>query len=439
MTDIEAYNQLSSKAPTGFRLNELIAFSYPMRRLRLDVLVNKLPDSSLTNVYTVLLRAIQAGFHNQSKLFDFLGLGSTDEFILRELFSLRERGYVDLISEKWIVTSNGENFLLDSKILRVEEEEEFEFLIDGLSGDVLSIKENPATKIRLDRHLDTELKYPHKSPEILEGKFQELADVFKQEQKNKSYLISYTANEINRDYEEWCNYWLVEYIPDNNTSQEAILEVRSYDNLKIIKSLTSKFNSEYRHFIYTLSNSDRIVFDEIATLVEETIHIEATEADFRTLSIWETKQKFIEALKNVKEKILIESPWIRKATLEYLPLIERLLENEKQVIILYGISEKDEHDIFTLKKLEELQKQFTNNFKLIHLPTHFSKMKSKLTGTHRKLVIKDNDFYILGSFNFLSFGKNENNQVANEESLMINKDVVQKWNKVLHEYSLNLL
>jgi agmatine/peptidylarginine deiminase len=89
------------------------------------------------------------------------------------------------------------------------------------------------------------------------------------------------------------------------------------------------------------------------------------------------------------------------------------------LVILYGISEKDEHDIQTLKKeLEELQQQHKDNFKLIHLPITFRENSdSKLTGTHRKLVIKDNDFYIAGSFNFLSFGKNEKQQVANEESI----------------------
>ncbi len=59
-------------------------------------------------VYNVLLRAIQAGFQTQKSLFDFLGLGETDEFILRELFSLREKDYLNLISEKWILTTIAE-------------------------------------------------------------------------------------------------------------------------------------------------------------------------------------------------------------------------------------------------------------------------------------------------------------------------------------------
>ena len=46
MTDEEAYKQLKDKAPTGYRLNELIPFSYPVRKIKLDVLINKQPDGS---------------------------------------------------------------------------------------------------------------------------------------------------------------------------------------------------------------------------------------------------------------------------------------------------------------------------------------------------------------------------------------------------------
>lgn len=438
MTEEEAYKQLKDKAPTGYRLNELIAFSYPVRKLKLDVLVNKRPNGSLVKVYNVLLRAIQTGYHSQEKLFEFLGLGLTDEFILRELFTLREKRYVDLISEKWIVTDEGNKFIQDEKILRVEEEQEFEFLLDGISGDVLSAKENPTERNELTKFLENKLKLALKSPELLENKFQQLADVYKQEHENKSYLISYAADEIKRDYEEWCNYWLIEYIPDRKSNQEAKLEVRNFDSLKEIKPLTAKFNSEYQHYIYSLSKSDRTSYEELTTLVDEPIKQETEAEDFITLTIWETKQKFIDALFSVKEKILIESPWIKRATLDYIPHFEKLLKENRQLIILYGISEKDEHDFVTLKKVEELQKQFKDTFTLIHLPTHFADCKSKLTGTHRKLVIKDDDFYISGSFNFLSFGKNDTQKVANEESLLISKDVKKKWEQVAKEYSLKL-
>lgn len=437
MTEEEAYKQLKDKAPTGYRLNELIQFSYPVRKIRLDVLVNKQPDGSLVKVYNVLLRAIQAGFHSQDKLFAFLGLGQTDEFVLRELFALREKGLVDLVSEKWLVTEEGEKFIQDEKILRIEEKEEFEFLIDGISGEIMSAKEYRTERNKLLKNLEAEVKFTIKSPELIEGKFQSLADTYKHDNENKSYLISYASDDIKYDSNNWCNFWLIEYIPDRKSNQEPKLEVRNFETLKEIKSLTSKFNSEYRHYIYSLSSSERTEFEEI-TIIHEEPKVQSQTDDLSTLTIWETKQKFIEALNNVKEKILIESPWIKRATQEYIPLFEKLLKDKKQLTILYGISEKDEHDIYTLRKVEELQKQHKDKFKLIHLPTHFAEIHSRLTGTHRKLVIKDNEYYIHGSFNFLSFGKNERQQVANEESLLISKDVSKKWEQVAKEYSLKL-
>jgi hypothetical protein len=400
------------------------------------VLVNKQPDGSLVKVYNVLLRAIQAGFSSQGKLFTFLGLGQTDEFVLRELFTLRENGLVDLVSEKWIVTEEGEKFIQDEKILRIEEKEEFEFLIDGISGEIMSARQNRTEK-KLLKSLDPEVKLSNRNPELIEGKFQQLADTYKQDNENKSYLISYASDDIKYDSNDWCNFWLIEYIPDRKSNQEPKLEVRNFETLKEIKSLTSKFNSEYRHYIYSLSSSERTEFEEI-TIIHEEPKVQSQTDDLSTLTIWETKQKFIEALNNVKEKILIESPWIKRATQEYIPLFEKLLKDKKQLTILYGISEKDEHDIYTLRKVEELQKQHKDKFKLIHLPTHFAEIHSRLTGTHRKLVIKDNEYYIHGSFNFLSFGKNERQQVANEESLLISKDVSKKWEQVAKEYSLKL-
>ncbi|MCG3165050.1 MAG: hypothetical protein POELPBGB_00810 [Bacteroidia bacterium] len=436
MTEEEVYQQLKDKAPTGFRLNELIPFSYPVRKLKLDVLVNKQPDGSLVKVYSVLLRAIQSGFQSQQKLFDFLGLGQSDEFILRELFSMREKGFLDLVSEKWIVTEEGEKFIQDEKVLRIEDEEEFEFLVDGISGEIYSKKDIATEKNPLPKFLRSELKLGLKNPELLENRFQELADVYKQEHESKSYLISYGAEEIKMDINLWSNHWLLEYIPEKKSNEEPKLEVRNFQTLKLINPLSEKFNSEYRHFIYSLSNSDRPVFEELIKIVEEPIKFKTPKEDFSTLTIWETKQKFIETLKSAKERVLIESPWIKRATQEYIPLFEKLLKEKKRLIILYGISEKDEHDIQTLKRVEDLQKSHKDYFTLIHLPTHFAESKSKLTGTHRKLVIKDNDYYIAGSFNFLSFGKNEHQQVANEESMLILKDVEKKWERVKKEYSI---
>lgn len=440
MTEEEVYTKLVKQSPTGYRLNEIIPFSYPVRRLKIDVLVNKQPDGSLVKVYAVILSAIQSGLSEQKALFEFLGLSDTDEFILRELFYLKEKGYLNLVSEKWIVEDAGNTFLKNNAILRIEDEEEFEFLVDEINGDILSANDNPRSKV-LPKKLSKQLTFGKRDKLLIEDKFQALADTYKNDHDSKAYLIGYSREEIKNDWEEFCNYWLIEYVPERTNGEEAKLEVRSYDSLKLVKHLTEKFNSEYKHYIYELTESDRVPYSEITDQPEiiNPILTPISKIDFnefKTLAIWETKSKFIEALKSVKQRILIESPWIRKATLEYIPLFEEILKRKKQLVILYGISEKDEHDHGTLKRILELQQQHKEHFHLIHLPTHFEKLKSCLTGTHRKLVIKDNDYYIAGSFNFLSFGKNEKQQVANEESMLISHEVDKKWRQVLHEYSL---
>ena len=61
-----------------------------------------------------------------------------------------------------------------------------------------------------------------------------------------------------------------------------------------------------------------------------------------------------------------------------------------------------------------------------------------MEGTHRKLVIKDEEYYISGSFNFLSFNKREGQIVANEESTLIRSDVAEKWKNVLKEYDIRI-
>ncbi len=252
MTEQEIYQKLAKQSPTGYSLNQLIAFSYPVRRLRLDVLVNKQPDGSLVKVYSVILRAIQCGLDTQKSLFDFLGLNKTDEFMLRELFSLREKGYLDVISEKWFITPNGIDFLNNNNVLRVEEQEEYDFLIDGISGEVLSAKQYHTERNKMQKYLEGVINLTPKSPELIEDKFQIIADTYKNDNENKSYLISYSPDEIKRDYNEWCNYWLIEYIPTEKSSQETKLELRNINSLEINKELTAKFNAEYRQFIYTL-------------------------------------------------------------------------------------------------------------------------------------------------------------------------------------------
>ena len=434
----EVYDKLAEQAPQGFRINELVRFSYPVRKVRVNALVNKSPDESLLNVYSVLLRCIKKGFDEKSSLFDFLGIPQNDEFIMRELFSLREKGLLDLVSEKWYVTEEGKRFVKDNTILRVEENEEYEFLMDGVTGKIFPKHSIEVRDLDAGKYIERKLDTPLKSPELLKGKYQEICDAYKEDSKGEAYLIEYDEKDILFDNNKsWIDYWFIEYIPKKGDT-ESYLEVRNIDSLEKNDFLTKKFNTEYWQYVVRFTDSERkeeVIVEEIKQLEPNKNELpKKTNDPIEDLTIWETKQKFIESLQNVKEQILIESPWIKRATRDYLPYFKNLLQQKKKLIILYGIDENAEHDHKTIQELEKLRQEYSKYFTLIDLSEHLR--GSTFTGSHRKLLIKDNDYYISGSFNFLSFAKHEGERIANEESQLIIINVKEKWERIIKDYKL---
>jgi hypothetical protein len=446
MEIIDIHKKLVKQCPADYKINEIILFAYPFRRVKVNATVNKSPEKSIQQVYSVLLRTILTGYDNEEKIISFLGLHKED-FILRELYFLRERGYVDYVSGKWLVTEQGQKFIEDNSILKILEEEEFEFLIDSVTNAAIP-KEFRTYQVNNDMNkLKPEINFSNRSPEILIGKNEQLADIYKSQNNGKAYLVDYDKTNILFDSEnkEFSEFYLIEYIPNKGkeTDLEPRIEIRNTDDdYSLEKRLTKILSNRYPSILYDFTKSERKALAKIESesinFAQEFEKVEQPSKETQNLSIWETQAKFEEALKTVKKKVLIESPWIKKATLNYIPSIEKALENGIYVIILYGIENNDEHHIGTIEKLKNLQRRYNKNFHLIHLPTHFqSKHNYLMTGTHRKLVIKDDDYYIQGSFNFLSFNKKEGQKVANEESILIAKNIKEKWNKVFEEYELN--
>ena len=440
----EIYQKLEEQCPSNYRINEIIPIAYPYRRIIINAMVNKSPEESIQQVYSIFIKAIKSGLNTENDLTHFLGLDK-DDFILRELYFLRERGYLDFISGKWFVTESGENFIKDNSILKILSEEEFEFYFDAYTEEIIannfSFYSNSSTTNRLEP-LNT---YPIRSTDLLKGKSDQLAEVYKKSKYGNAYLVDYDTNEIKFDKKEYNDYYLIEYVPtrEKENELEPRIEIRNRDkDFTLNKRLTKNLSQQYPNIVYQYSESERSfvakieIEDKNNSPAFERVKLPENKAQIETLSIWETKAKFIEAIQNANEKLLIESPWIKRATLNYTAEIESALKRKVNVIVLYGIEGIDEHDSKALKEMERLE-EFYENFRLIHLPTHFENIgNSKMVGSHKKLVIKDNEYYIHGSFNFLSFNKNEGQKVANEETLLISVDVEKKWKKVLSDYNI---
>jgi hypothetical protein len=444
----EIHKKLDKQCPSDYKINEIIQFAYPYRRVRVNATVNKSPEKSIQQVYSVFLRTIKAGHNKEEQIIEFLGLKKED-FILRELYFLRERGFVDFTSGIWIVTQQGEGFIKDNSILKILEEEEFEFLIDAISNEAIEKDFRLFSDINIENKLNPEIDFSIKDPELLKNKNEQLSDIYKRQYNGKAYLVDYGKSNIKFDKKENHDYYLIEYIPikEKENELEPYIEVRNTDkDVSKQKRLSKSLSEKYPSILYQFTTSDRTSFAKIqennnSELLEEfkTTEIEKKITETQTLSVWETQEKFAEALKTVKSKILIESPWVKRATLKYINSIEKALQRSVDVIILYGIESNDEHHYGTIEKLRNLKSKYQKNFYLIHLPTHFEEQgNNKMTGTHRKLIIKDNDYYIQGSFNFLSFNKEKGQKIANEESILIPQNVETKWKNVLKEYGITI-
>ena len=93
--------------------------------------------------------------------------------------------------------------------------------------------------------------------------------------------------------------------------------------------------------------------------------------------------------------VVIVSQWIKSGGMnnEILGRIERALQRVTMVIIRYGISEKEDSDRWILQRLTDIQKKKYGDKLLL----------VKLSNTHEKVLIKDNEYMVITSFNWLSF------------------------------------
>lgn len=131
-----------------------------------------------------------------------------------------------------------------------------------------------------------------------------------------------------------------------------------------------------------------------------------------TLEVGEHKRYFIYVLQNTKKHIYIQSPWVRHDTLEiYKEYIQSALEKGVKITIKYGMKGgKKDIDEEAKSSLNELKAKYPN-FSLKH------------DYDHSKILICDDEFMIVGSFNWLSFrGESKGDEALRGETSTINKN-----------------
>jgi len=120
-------------------------------------------------------------------------------------------------------------------------------------------------------------------------------------------------------------------------------------------------------------------------------------ARVRPLAVYEHPALLRAAVDGVTERLVIISPWIRRSvvTKEFLKSLEDAVKRGATVYIGHGLGDADQEekawDRDARSELEALSKE--------HEGLHVK----RLGDTHAKILIKDHDFFVISSFNWLSF------------------------------------
>lgn len=124
----------------------------------------------------------------------------------------------------------------------------------------------------------------------------------------------------------------------------------------------------------------------------------------RRVPVHEHRKLLRQAIETAKEQILIVSPWIRAAVIdrEFVNLLKVALKRGVKIIIAYGIGiRNDDSDAIAIKALEGLR-------------SHGEILLVRLGNTHAKVLIKDRDWVVITSFNWLSFRGDPHRPIRDE-------------------------
>lgn len=420
----------------------------------MESILTMLKPKKLSVLQEFILKFISIGIDDVSNIYRFLGvsiLAVNNAVAVLQKDSLIS---VDIFYSKLKLTDKGEKALKEIATI-VPEDIEYPLYVDGLIGNVyidtrklytpremksLEIRainttvEKPTLDILLYEDVKRAINLFRKShayeKDRLEGELQEVSDITKTyvEYKkvyvlifmNKSEDIEFQVYEGATRNDDYSIALQKQY--NNNTK---VFEFDKKENINAVddNSLISMIPQEIIESAKSFSYKDSVLERKISNLTTQLDVIKerseddeqkesATEririlqnkieemkneregAD-RILFTYDHRPLLLDALETAQNSIVIVSPWIKAGGLnnEILGRIERLLQRKTQVIIGYGISEKEDSDKWILSRLSDIKKKgYGKNLHIV-----------KLSNTHEKVLIKDNEYMVITSFNWLSF------------------------------------
>lgn len=422
----------------------------------MESILTMLKPKKLSVLQEFILKFISSGIDDVSDICNFLGVNTSAVNNAVALLQKNSLLTVDIFYSKLKLTDKGEEALKEAATI-VPEDIEYALYVDGLIGNVyldtrklytpkelrnFEIKPINTTveKPTLDTLVYEEVKrainlfkknYAYEQDK-LEGELQEVSRVVKTYVEYKKVYVLVFINNKSEDIEFQVydgttrndDYSIALQKQYNNNTRVLDFDSKESTDEESDNSLISVLPREIIESAKSFSYKDSTLEREISNLTTQLDAIKdnsdddeeqkesATErirflekkmdemknerkgAD-RILSTYDHRPLLIDALENAQNTVVIVSPWIKSSGLnnEILGRIERALQRKTQVIIGYGISETEDSDKWILQRLSDIQnKRYGNNLHLV-----------RLSNTHEKVLIKDNEYMVITSFNWLSF------------------------------------
>ena len=171
--------------------------------------------------------------------------------------------------------------------------------------------------------------------------------------------------------------------------------------------------------------------------VEKLQELQRTPPETEILSMVEHRPKLLQALSEAEERLIIISPWLNLTAVnkELQQALRSTLWRGVEVLIGFGFGEDSYGQKQAIRALNQIREQMADKGRLLRL--------YRLEASHAKIVICDNKYVVLTSFNWLSFAGREDlgNRVEYGALLRDKNAVEQTTNYVfgLFENSAELL
>lgn len=322
------------------------------------------------------------------------------------------KGYIKADSLNQISLTSKGNEILKKEKEKVKETTTSYIAIDGVLGKIIKASKE-SKDITLDNKSNKEA-FEFKPNFSIRPRMQELDSEFIDQKTLRQFIIE-TLNGVDRtDDNKHENYQVDEILAiDTNKffkkyfclfykniyEEEKILVIdkeynedtnatQLFDRLLQEQKFSDEVNQEAKEY----KENARKFQEQTSEQIEEKLSINLDEGAI--IQMMEHKKYFKYVLKNAKSEIYIQSPWIKSNILEiYIEDVKEALKRGVNITIKYGMKPRNRFD----KVIDDKSKQILGNLD----KKRFNLIK---TDDHSKIIICDNDFMIIGSFNWLSFG-----------------------------------